>query len=600
MKTLGFLAIITNILIFPTIALASPVELNSSSQISQLNIEQESTEAQPESKSEEDSTPEETAESQTPPEEEPNNDNEESEEKAKEPTPEEIARLKKLAIADRLYLAGDKAAAVKLYREAKEVWDLERERAENHDNSVKTFSDPAELSPAGKVYWRNYQQGKEQQLETKTLSALKLLTTREPQFLAGHVHYSQTLLEYDRLEESQKVLDRAVGLYPNEPEILKAKMRSDIAAERWLDASVMARQFALFNPDSPQVGEFERLAEEYLAQYQSDLRSSITWNAIGNAIAGTVGFALTGNIFGPISALQTTSLLLNGESAVGEASVKQIKKQVPLIKDEEVTEYINEIGQKIEAASGREEFDYEFHIIMDDALNAFALPGGKIFVNAGAIMKTDSEAELAGLLAHEVAHSALSHGFQLATKGNLTANIVSYIPYVGNTASNLLVLNYSRDMEKQADIYGTKVLVNSGYAADGVRNLMAQLHEAHQDRDRSEPPSWLSSHPNTKQRIEYIERLIVDRGLNRHTYEGVTRHQEIKEIVTAQWKEYEECVEEVTTIKEAKKCAGEPDESENLEQSPTDLENTSSEKSEKGAAERESEPVVEEDRRQTE
>lgn len=346
-------------------------------------------------------------------------------------------------------------------------------------------------------------------------------------------------------------------------------MNADIVAENWLDASIMARQFALFNPDSPQAEEFNRLAEEYLAQYQSDLRSSITWNAIGNAIAGTVGFALTGNLYGPFSALETTSLLLRGESAVGEASVGQIKKQVPLVQDKKVTNYVDQIGQKIANASGREEFDYQFYIVMDDALNAFALPGGKIFVNAGAIMKTDSEAELAGLLAHEVSHSALSHGFQLATKGNLTANIVSYIPYVGNTASSLIVLNYSRAMEKQADIFGTRILVNAGYAADGVRNLMAQL-DKYRDEDNSEPPAWLSSHPNTKQRIDYMERLIVDRNLNRYAYEGVAQHQEIKKLVTAKWQEYEKCVEEVDSIKEAKICAGEQNESQEDTETPTD------------------------------
>ena len=89
------------------------------------------------------------------------------------------------------------------------------------------------------------------------------------------------------------------------------------------------------------------------------------------------GFALTGNLFGPLSALQTTTLLLNGESAVGEASVGQIKQQVPLLQNKEVTQYVNQIGKKIAIASLRDEFDYEFYIIMDDALNAFALPGGK-------------------------------------------------------------------------------------------------------------------------------------------------------------------------------------------------------------------------------
>ena len=479
----------------------------------------------------------------------------ESEEAAEDmPTPEEAARLEKIAIADQLYLGGDKAAAVRLYREAKPAWKLERQPTAEKQPEV--FEDPTKLSPGGKVFWRNYKRGKEQQLESKMLSSLKLLTEREPQFLPAHAHYAEVLLLAEREEESIAVLNRAVNLYPNEPLILKAKIDADIATENWLDASILARQYALFNPNTPQAAEFQRLSEEYLSKYQSDLRSDITWNAIGNAIAGTVGFALTGNIFGPISALQTTSLLLQGESAVGEASVSQIKKQVPLLKDETINEYVDSIGQKVAIAAGRDEFDYQFYIVMDENLNAFALPGGKIFVNAGAIMETDSEAELAGLLAHEVSHSVLSHGFQLVTKGNLTSNVVSYIPYVGSAASNLLVLNYSRGMEKQADTFGTRVLVNAGYAADGVRNLMAKLY-ASRDEDNPEPAAWLSSHPSSGQRVEYIEELIVEQNLDRYAYEGVYRHQSIKERVAEQWKEYEKCIEDVNTIQEAKVCAGE-------------------------------------------
>ena len=145
--------------------------------------------------------------------------------------------------------------------------------------------------------------------------------------------------------------------------------------------------------------------------------------------------------------------------------------------------------------------------------------------------------------------------------------------------------------------------LNAGYAADGVRNLMAQLHESRQEEDNPEPPAWLSSHPNTKQRMSYVEQLVVDNNLDRYAYEGVARHQGIKEIVTAQWDEYEECAEDVTTIKEAKKCAGE-DESENLEKSEPDREDVPQEKTEESdpedltqekTEESESEATVEED-----
>jgi predicted Zn-dependent protease len=113
-------------------------------------------------------------------------------------------------------------------------------------------------------------------------------------------------------------------------------------------------------------------------------------------------------------------------------------------------------------------------------------------------------------------------------------------------------------MEKQADTFGTRILVNSGYAADGIHNLMAKLAQSNQDQDNPEPPAWLSSHPNTKQRIEYMEELIVDNNLNRYQYEGVARHQEVKTLVTSKWQDYEKCIKdlEVEDLEQAKECAG--------------------------------------------
>jgi len=549
MKLISLCLISLNAFTFPTIAFAESFSEKDTRDTTYLIAHVEDKAEQ-----EEDSKLEETESDES------EDDESAEKEKVDEPTPEEIARLKKLATADQLYLSGYKSEAKKLYRSTKDVWELEKQAAKQ-DDSVEVFDDPAKLSPAGKVFWRNYQKGKEQELESKVMSALKLLTTREPQFILGHIHYAEMLQQYEREAEARKVLEKAASRYPSQPKLIKARIDHHIAAEEWLDASILARQFALFNPDLPEAKEMDLLADEYLAEYRSDLKSKIALNAIGNAIAGTVGFALTGNLFGPISALETTSMVLRGESAMGKESVVQAKKQLPLTDDPEINEYVNEIGQKVAAASGREDFEYEFFVIMDDSLNAFALPGGKVFINAGAIMKTDSEAELAGLLAHEVSHAALSHGFQLVTQGNLTANVVRYIPYVGNAATSLIVMNYSRDMERQADLFGTRVLVNSGYAADGVRNLMEKLHESHQkDEKNSEPPEWLSTHPNSKQRVNYIEELIVNDNLDRFAYEGVSRHQNVKHLVKDKWKKYAKCIEDVVTLKEAKKCAAEKEE----------------------------------------
>ncbi|MEQ9549401.1 MAG: M48 family metalloprotease [Coleofasciculus sp. G3-WIS-01] len=445
-------------------------------------------------------------------------------------TPEQRERQQKLIEADSLYMSGQFTAAQQLYQEAKA--SFETEAAPDKPTAIYQ---PSELSPAGAVYWRQSEEGLEQQLETKILIPLQFLVEQQPEFIPAHLRYAQVLQEYNRQDEAIQILERATTLYPNEPDLIKAKVIALANTKRWLEASLAARQFAMFNFNHPQAEEFEVLADENLERYRSRLRSELRGNAIANVVTGALGYIFTGNLFGPISAIETTTLMLRGESAVGESFAGRVQKQLPMVEDEQVLEYVREIGNKLAIVAGRDEFEYEFYVVMDDQLNAFALPGGKVFVNAGAILKTESEAELAGLLAHELAHAVLSHGFQLVTEGNLIANVTQYIPF-GRTAANLIVLDYSRDMERQADALGTKILVASGYAADGLHNLMITLNE--QDRDR---PlfAWLSTHPNTEERISNIETLIERNGYNRYTYEGVARHLEIQERVAQLLKEYE-------------------------------------------------------------
>ncbi|BBD64607.1 peptidase M48 Ste24p [Nostoc commune NIES-4072] len=434
-------------------------------------------------------------------------------------SPEELTRQLKFIEADKLYLAGQIPEAEKIYREVKQPFG----KTLDNQQRKAAILDPTQLSPGGKVYWRESEAGIAQKLQTKTLVPLQLLVEQYPEFIPGHIRYAEVLKQYDRTKEALDILERASSLYPDQPELIKTRITALADDKKWMEASLAARQFAILYPKNPQAPEFTKLAEENLNRYKTHTQREIRGNVIGNIITGALGYAVTGSLLGPFSALDSTIMLLQGERAIGESVAKQAKKQLGVIIDEDILAYVNEIGQKLAKVGGRDEFKYEFFVIPEESLNAFALPGGKIFINAGAIAKANSEAELAGLMGHELSHVLLSHTFQLVSEGNLISNVTQYIP-LGGTIGQLFALSYSRDMERQADNLGTRLIVATGYAADGLRNLMVTLEK----QQKNTPPSWLSSHPGGNERVSYLENLITRNSYNRYAYEGVGRHLEIK------------------------------------------------------------------------
>lgn len=428
----------------------------------------------------------------------------------------------KLAAADRLYLAGEKAAAEKLYREVKEPFTGDIELQLDRPQAVY---EPTELPITAQVYWRQAQEGLVKNIETQTFISLQLLVKEYPEFIPAHIQLAENLKADEQTELALEVLHQAAGLYPNEPELIKATITALADDKKWLEASLSAQQFALMNTQNSQFDEFNQLAETYRKKFQSQLKSRLRRNTIANVVTGALGVAITGNPFAAINAVQTTAMMLQGESRIGKTIANYAQKNLPIVEDEEIIKYVNNMGKKLADMTGRNEFEYNFYIVNDENLNAFALPGGQIFLNLGAIFKTKSEAELAGLLAHELAHTVLSHGFKLMSEGNLINSVVQYVPYAGATVSNLIVLNYSRKMERQADVLGTRILVSAGYAADGVRNLMVTLNEGKEDIGVL---AWLSTHPETAERVRYLEELIVNNGYNRYAYEGVVSHAKMR------------------------------------------------------------------------
>ncbi|BAZ41591.1 peptidase M48 Ste24p [Calothrix sp. NIES-4101] len=462
------------------------------------------------------------------------------------PTPEEIARQQKLIEADKLYLAGNIAESEKIYREVKEPF--KQLTNSNTEQRQPAITDATQLPPAGKVYWREAEAGILSKLETRTLVPLELLVKQVPEFIPGHLKYAEALTNYKRKKEALQVLERAATLYPNQPDLVRSRVAALADEKKFMEAALAARQYAMLNQNDPLAPEFTKLAETNIKRYKSYIRGEIRGNAIANIITGALGYAVTGSLLGPFSALDSTILLLQGEESIGESVAKQARKQLDLVKDEEVNAYVNDIGQKLAKVAGRNEFKYEFFVIPEADLNAFALPGGKIFINAGAIAKAKSEAELAGLIGHELSHVVLSHGFQLVTQGNLISNVTQYLP-LGGTIGQLFGLSYSRDMERQADVLGTRLLVASDYAADGLRNLMVTLKQ----QQKNAPPTWASSHPGGNERVRYLEDLISSGGYNRYAYEGVAKHQEMREKAKAVIKLAKECREDEKKCPEVKK-----------------------------------------------
>lgn len=444
---------------------------------------------------------------------------------------EDQARRQLMIDADQLYQSGQRSEAETLYRQAKPPF------AEHSATkpTAEPIQDPALLSPGGRVYWREAQAGLQLKLKTRIFVPLRLLVKKHPEFIPGHLQLAAALVADQKPKQALAVMERAASFYPNQPDLQKGLMQQQAQSKKWLEASITARQFALLNPEHPDTPEFLRLSDEYQARFRSRLRTQITNNTIGSFITGALGIAITGSPIPGFSAVQTSILLLRGESAVGNAIASRAKDQLPLIEDPKVQAYVDGIAQKLTTLTGRE-FDYQFYVVNDAKLNAFALPGGKIFLNGGAILKSNSEAELAGLIAHELSHAVLSHGFQIATEGSEVGGLTRLIPYVGGLVTSLVVADYSREMERQADILGTRLLASANYAADGLRNLMVTLGK----EDKPFVAPWFSSHPGSQERVRYLETLIIENGYNRYAYEGIAEHQRIQDLVRSQLKKDED------------------------------------------------------------
>lgn len=209
----------------------------------------------------------------------------------------------------------------------------------------------------------------------------------------------------------------------------------------------------------------------------------------------------------------------NQDIKIGQKYAPEIEKQLGgKIDDESLQNYIDSVGQRIARISHRPNWEFHFTAVEHKMINAFALPGGHVFVTKGMLKKLTTEAQLAALLAHEIVHVTARHssaaisrqiGLSFLFLGATAAG--AKIPQdagrAAALASQLIGLKYSRVQEKQADVAGLDYMVVAGYNPHGA----VELHQMLQDQDKIKPVEFLSSHPSPKNRIIYLNARIQTR-----------------------------------------------------------------------------------------
>ncbi len=204
---------------------------------------------------------------------------------------------------------------------------------------------------------------------------------------------------------------------------------------------------------------------------------------------------------------------------IGREAAAEVRREYPIITDRQIDDYLDRIGrQLVEAAPANLKhaaFEYSFTPVNLKDINAFALPGGPMFVNRGMFDAASAEGEVVGVMAHELAHVLLRHGTANATKaqgfqlGALAGAIAGAV--IGGGWGQVVsqgsqfglgtwLLKYSREYEKQADLLGAQIMARAGY---DPRDL-GRMFETIQKESAGGPPQWLSSHPNPGNRSEYI------------------------------------------------------------------------------------------------
>lgn len=209
------------------------------------------------------------------------------------------------------------------------------------------------------------------------------------------------------------------------------------------------------------------------------------------------------------------------EVQLGQQESARIQQQLPMVQDAVVTQYVTSLGNQIASHTSRADLQWQFYVVNTDVVNAFALPGGIIYVNRGILERADRMDELAAVLGHEIEHVVRRHSvkqMQQMQGANVGVTLACVLTNVCGSQAASAAINvggtavfarFSREDEIQADEGGFQNLINAGINPTGMLTFFQKLLAEEQQSGGSNVSSWFASHPGTQDRITNVQRLLA-------------------------------------------------------------------------------------------
>ena len=222
--------------------------------------------------------------------------------------------------------------------------------------------------------------------------------------------------------------------------------------------------------------------------------------------------------------LACSTLSVTEEKELGIQAQRQVREQFDMVRDRVIVNYVRELGAELVEAAGPSPFEFRFYVVEDDSINAFALPGGAIYVHTGTILKAEDASELAGVVAHEIGHVTAHHVADLYPKqraAGLGVNLLALLAVIltGNTyianatglgsqvAAQAYLATYTKEAENESDQLAVETLINAGYDPNGMVDFF-EILQKETATGGLRAPQLLASHPATHERITHVREEI--------------------------------------------------------------------------------------------